>query len=218
MILKWIVPNCVLDYRHKKRIDNLQIASYLNWRNEIFYKWEMESKPIPSPHAVKQKIIHDYLTKYGCEIFIETGTLHGDMIEAQRLFFKKLYSIELDLELFNEAVKKFRYDRKVHIINGDSGKVMFDLIKRINKRAIFWLDGHYSGTYTAMGDLECPIYEELKAIFSSKIKNHILIIDDARCFNGDNSYPSISELKDFVLNYNPNYKMTIDTDIIRFEF
>ena len=140
------------------------------------------------------------------------------MIEAQKLFFNQLYSIELDKKLFKDAVNRFRYDRKIQIINGDSGKVMYELIKKINKRAIFWLDGHYSGTYTALGDLECPIYEELKAIFTSKIKNHIIIIDDARCFTGNNSYPSVLELKDFVLKYNSNYKMIIDTDSIRFEY
>jgi hypothetical protein len=218
MNLKSIIPEFIKDYRHKQRIDKLQKASYLNWRKENYYKWEKEGKPIPPPHSVKQKVIHDYITKYGCEIFVETGTLHGDMIEAQKLFFNQLYSIELDKKLFKDAVNRFRYDRKIQIINGDSGKVMYELIKKINKRAIFWLDGHYSGTYTALGDLECPIYEELKAIFTSKIKNHIIIIDDARCFTGNNSYPSVLELKDFVLKYNSNYKMIIDTDSIRFEY
>jgi hypothetical protein len=217
MNLKSIIPEFILDYRHKQRIDNLQKASYLNWRKENYHKWEKEGKPIPPPHSVKQKVIHDYITKYGCEIFVETGTLHGDMIEAQKLFFNQLYSIELDKKLFDDAVRKFKYDRKVEIIHGDSGKEMINLIKKINKRAIFWLDGHYSGTYTALGDLECPIYEELKAIFTSKIKNHIIIVDDARCFTGNNSYPSVKELNDFVIKYNPNYKMIIDADSIRFE-
>ena len=74
MNLKSIIPEFILDYRHKQRIDNLQKASYLNWRKEKYHKWEKEGKPIPPPHSVKQKVIHDYITKYGCEIFVETGT------------------------------------------------------------------------------------------------------------------------------------------------
>jgi len=53
--------------------------------------------------------------------------------------------------------------------------------------------------------------------FSGKIKNHILLIDDARCFVGENSYPTIEELRAYVLKYNNLYKMTVDCDIIRFE-
>ncbi len=217
MNFKSILPEFILDYRHKKRVDILQKSSYISWRQKTYNQWVIDGKPIPPPHAVKQKVIFDYLNLHRCEIFIETGTLHGDMIESQKLFFSKLYSIELDKKLFKEAVKRFRYDRKIQLLNGDSGKVMFDLIKKINKRAIFWLDGHYSGTDTSMGDLECPIYNELSAIFTSKIKNHIIIIDDARCFTGNNSYPTVTDLYEFVLKFNSNYKMTIDTDSIRFE-
>jgi len=131
--------------------------------------------------------------------------------------FDKVYSIELDSKLFNEATKRFKYDRNVHLVHGDSGAKIFDIIHELDAQSIFWLDGHYSGGYTAKGFLDCPILGEIDGVFSGKIKNHILLIDDARCFVGENSYPTIEELRAYVLKYNNLYKMTVDCDIIRFE-
>jgi hypothetical protein len=82
---------------------------------------------------------------------------------------------------------------------------------------LFWLDGHYSGGYTAKGSLECPILGEIDGVFSGEIQNHIILIDDARCFVGENSYPTKEDLYSYVLKYNKNYKMSVDCDIIRFE-
>ena len=51
---------------------------------------------------------------------------------------------------------------------------------------------------TAKGSKFCPIYEELNAIFTS-IDKHCLLIDDARLFNGADDYPTLDELKGFIL-------------------
>jgi hypothetical protein len=216
-ILKSLVPDFYLEYNHKKRVDLLIEEKYNSWRSLMWQKWLDEGSILPPPHAIKQKVIADYKNQYNCKNLIETGTLHGEMIEAQKRSFKKVYSIELDKKLFKEAVDKFKYDLNVKIIHGDSAVKMQDVIKEIKTQSIFWLDGHYSGTYTAKGEVDCPIYGELDCIFSSKIKNHILLIDDARCFTGENSYPKIEELNEYVIKFNKDYSMTVDCDIIRFE-
>lgn len=89
-------------------------------------------------------------------------------------------------------------------------------MNNIHESAIFWLDGHYSAGFTAKGDTECPIFEELAAIFSSKIYNPIILIDDARCFRGNENYPSIEKITDYIRNKNEKYHMAIKDDIIRF--
>ena len=86
---------------------------------------------------------------------------------------------------------------------------------KINERAIFWLDGHYSDGITAKGDLNTPILKELEAILSHNIKDHIILIDDARCFVGKDDYPTIEQLKNFVYKRNNNLKFEIEYDIIR---
>ena len=91
------------------------------------------------------------------------------------------------------------------------------MVSSLNDPAIFWLDGHYSSGITAKGELECPIYGELDAIFSFQSLNHLILIDDARLFNGTNDYPTIPELINYVKQKNSKYTISITDDIIVFE-
>jgi hypothetical protein len=216
-IFKSLVPDFYLDHLHKQKIDKQIIFNYENWRDTCRNEWVKKGSPLPPPHAVKQKVISEYQKKHKCKILVETGTFHGEMIEAQKRSFEKIYSIELDDKLHSEASKRFIYDRNIHLIKGDSAVQLFEVIKKINEKSIFWLDGHYSGSYTALGNLECPIHGEIDGIFSGYIKNHIILVDDARCFVDENSYPTKEKLFNQIKNYNPEYKMSVEEDIIRFE-
>jgi hypothetical protein len=140
----------------------------------------------------------------------------GDMVDAQKTRFKNIISIELGVDLFKNASKRFRNDKNVLIVQGDSGKVLSKILLDINEPAIFWLDGHYSAGVTAKGDKECPIFEELSSIFSSKKFNHILLIDDARCFIGKGDYPTIEKLTEYIRSKNEKYQVEIKHDIIRY--
>lgn len=177
--------------------------------------WEAAGKPVPPPHLVKQEVISSLKNIYQYELFIETGTYLGEMVDAQKNNFKKIYSIELGEDLFRDAVKKFQHQKNITILHGDSGDVLVKLSSLINEPAIFWLDGHYSAGITAKGSKDCPIYEELTAIFGSKPIDHILLIDDARLFIGEDDYPTIAELTDFVKQYRPLSKINVEDDIIK---
>jgi hypothetical protein len=148
----------------------------------------------------------------------------GDTVAALKSYFSKVFSIELSEELALKAQQRFSKEPSVKIIHGNSGAVMTDLLKEINSPCLFWLDGHYSSEFflgntfvkTAKGNKLTPVLEELNAIFSSPFKDkHVILIDDARCFNGTDDYPTISELKEFVFKHNANYKVEIKRDIIR---
>ena len=163
----------------------------------------------------KQGIIEEYQKKYGCNILIETGTFLGDMVEAQQNNFKKIYSIELQNDLAEKARQRFLHTEHIKILQGDSGKLLRKILAEIDEPAIFWLDAHYSGGITAKGDKDCPIYEELDAIFE-KNSNHILLIDDARYFNGEGDYPDINSLTEYIRSKDARYKMLVKDDVIRF--
>jgi hypothetical protein len=178
--------------------------------------WDRVKKQWQTPHLVKQNTIKEYQQKYGYTTLVETGTYLGDMVEAQKTRFKKIISIELGVDLFEKAKERFNNDKNVLIVQGDSGKVLPKILKDINEPAIFWLDGHYSGGVTAKGDKECPIFEELDAILNNKRFNHILLIDDARCFIGDGDYPSIKKLTEFIRSKNDKYQVEVKHDIIRY--
>ena len=137
---------------------------------------------------------------------IETGTYKGAMLDSCKGIFNKLYSIELDLKLFNLALEKYQDEPKIHNIQGDSGVELKKLINNINEPCVFWLDGHYSGGVTARSNIDTPISNEIKAIFNHKINNHIILIDDARLFDGTNDYPTLQHLKEIVGKFDPEKK------------
>ncbi|MDO8623956.1 MAG: hypothetical protein Q7R54_01245 [bacterium] len=197
------MPRSVLDLRRR----------YLEKKQ--FAKWRRSGCPIPPPHVVKQYAIAEYQKTYGCQILVETGTYRGDMVEAQKKRFKKIISIELGVDLFEKAQERFRNDANVVIVQGDSGRVLPEIVREIHEPAVFWLDGHYSGGITAKGNKESPIFEELDAIFSTKNSNHILLIDDARCFTGEGSYPTIGQLIEYIRSKNETYEVEVKHDIIR---
>ena len=180
-------------------------------------KWKNSGCPLPPPHIVKQKTIWEYQKKYNYTTFVETGTFIGTMVEAQKTRFKKIISIELGDDLYIKAKKRFEKDKHIMIVHGDSSKILPKILKELREPIIFWLDGHYSGGITVKGDKECPIFDELDAIFESKQSNHIILIDDARCFVGEGDYPTIEELTKYVLSKNNNYEVVVKNDIIRCE-
>ncbi|PJC68198.1 hypothetical protein CO015_04855 [candidate division WWE3 bacterium CG_4_8_14_3_um_filter_42_11] len=162
----------------------------------------------------KQQVIRHYQREAGYKILVETGTYFGEMVNSQKNNFDKIISIELDNNLYKRAFDKFKKYKHIKILNGDGGEVLNDVCKELDKPAIFWLDGHYSGGITAKGKKETPICEELKAIFK-KNYNHIILIDDARLFIGENDYPTIVELSRFIKQRNSEYNIEVKEDIIR---
>jgi len=184
-----------------------------------FKEWEKNGYgyPVPPHHIIKEITVAEYQKKYGYNILIETGTCFGDMVEAQKNNFKKIYSIELDKILYEKAKNRFKDLLNISIINGDSGKILSNIISELKEPSLFWLDAHYSGGFTAKGDKNCPIFEELDAIFESELNGHAILIDDARLFVGKNDYPKIDYLTEYFRKKNKNYIFTVKDDILRFE-
>lgn len=178
-------------------------------------KWKSDGSPVPPPHRVKQLAVQMYQTKYKIFTLVETGTHLGEMIEMQKHLFKKIVSIELGDELFTKAQNRFKKYPHITILHGDSGKVLPQLVPSLSDRAIFWLDGHFSAGLTAKGDKECPVYEEIDAIFANNQSKHVILIDDARDFTGKGDYPSIDALREYIVNIDRTYSLTVENDIIR---
>lgn len=177
--------------------------------------WEASGKPVPPPHIVKQRTVKDYARRFSLNTLIETGTYLGDMIDATKDVFTKSFSIELDQKLYEQAKQRFCGDKSISIIQGDSGEVLPDILAGIDIPCLFWLDGHYSGDITARGGVDTPIMEELEHILNHAVAGHVILIDDARCFVGENSYPTIDELKARILQRRPNWIFEAENDIIR---
>jgi len=171
-------------------------------------------KNLPT-HAEKEQAVKVYAKIFKCHTLIETGTYFGEMVLKVKDDFKKIISIELNPILADRAKQLFSNFEHITIIQGDSGIVLRDILLDIDDPCLFWLDGHYSGGCTAKGRKDTPIMEELNCIFNHQLQNYIILIDDARCFNGKNDYPTLEALKDFVSIRKSNWNFEVEDDIIR---
>lgn len=167
------------------------------------------------PHIVKQHMLLDHAKKFDIKVLVETGTYLGDMVYAMRNHFKNIYSIELSPELYGRAKKAFKAYPHIHLLPGDSATELHRILATINERCLFWLDGHCSGGITAMGEERCPVRGEIEAILRHPIKDHVILIDDAICFDGTHGYPTIFELHDTVQKRFPGYQMNIFDNVIQ---
>jgi hypothetical protein len=182
---------------------------------KLYNIWLQSGKSAPPPHLVKQMVIKEYFEKFKTPIFIETGTYLGDMVYAVKDIFDCIYSVELDVDLWRNACARFTKAKNIIIVHGDSGEMLGRILDSIAKPCLFWLDGHYSAGVTAKGELMTPIQKELTCIFSHPLsKHHIILIDDARLFTGENDYPSIQLLGDWILSVGLN-NFEVKDDIIR---
>jgi hypothetical protein len=158
--------------------------------------WLRAGRPAPPPPIVKQRIVRGYGTRFALRVFVETGTDMGDMIEAVRLDFDTVYSIELGADRYRNAVTRFAGAPHVTILQGDSGEVLATLLPQIEAPCLFWLDAHYSRGTTARGSVETPIVAELRHIFGHPLAHrHVILIDDARCFTGADDYPRVAAIE-----------------------
>ena len=131
--------------------------------------------------TAQSKTSKELFAKYLNNIFIETGTYHGDSVQtALDSGFKTICSIELGESLYRQCIKRFIKVNNVHLFNGDSSELLPIVIKDINEPVTFWLDSHYSGVDTVQGKTNTPLLQELEIIRGHYIKNHTIMIDDLR--------------------------------------
>lgn len=197
-------------------------------RNSIFYKpvarlreraaeraWIDAGCSSPAPGSVKRRILEHHLCLFGIDTLIETGTYLGDTVEFFRQRCKRIASIELNPQFASAARARFRNAPHVTILEGDSGALLAKHMAGIAVPVLFWLDGHYSGGSTARGERDTPIDQELDAIFAHPVRNHVILIDDARHFTGTDGYPSLDALRARLKSQRPDYSFNVELDIIR---
>jgi hypothetical protein len=181
----------------------------------ILKKWDQAGRPIPATPLVKQTIIKDYQRRFGLRVFVETGTFAGEMIDAVLGRFDRIYSIELDDRWHARAIERFRARSEVTLLHGDSGQRLPEVLAQVAEPALFWLDAHYSGPITARGLLDSPIVQELDAIAAHPIRNHVVLIDDMRDFNGTAGYPEAAALVADLRAKHPDDLVEIRDDVLR---
>lgn len=195
-------------------------ALYEMWNRVRLHRelaaWERTGRGVPVPHLIKQRTVREYAARYGTPRLVETGTYMGTMLAAVRTQFVSSDSIELDPYLATRAQRRFRRHRDVRIHAGDSGAVLPRVLEALTQPALFWLDAHYSGGITARGAVDTPVAQELRAILRHpQAAAHVILIDDARLFNGSEDYPELAALPELLRANGSAHQLSVSQDIIR---
>jgi hypothetical protein len=176
-----------------------------NWRHKRWVSpFQYSTLKLCPPGSAKMAALRQYGRRFRPKIFVETGTHVGNTTLNMSKHFARCVTIELSNELHARALKLFESIANVTCLHGNSGVVIKDILKTLDEPALFWLDAHHSGGETAGAGYD-PIFEELGAIYSHKIKNHIILIDDAR----GHRFKQIQE------NVPSSHQFVIKNDIIR---
>ena len=181
--------------------------------------WRLQGCPAPPPPHIKRKFLRRLARRHGSRIMIETGTLYGETLHALRDTFEQLHSIELSSELYEAAKRRFAGVDKIHLWFGDSGEVLRQVLTVVDRPAMFWLDGHYSGGPTALGKEATPIVRELGLVSRHRLHaSNVVVIDDARLFDGTGGYPTLDHLRREALRLGfTQFSVTNDMIVLRGE-
>lgn len=179
--------------------------------------WVRNGCPSPAPNVVKMSVVKSHLERHHTRVFVETGTYLGSMVEfIAKTTGAHCYTIEIVPEIHARAKRILAGLNKVELLLGDSAVKLPEILANLSEPATFWLDGHYSGAFTGKSDVDTPISAELTHILDHPIKRHVILIDDARDFVGQNNYPHLSALL-AQFDDHPHYQASVSTDIIRIE-
>lgn len=185
-------------------LDSVSYFSYKIWFSKTWWSFQ------------KRAILDKILKKNKISILVESWTYLWETVNYFKNKLKLIYSVELSQELADFSVSRFVDNKNVTILQWDSWEVISKLSPQIKERALFFLDGHYSGNFTAKAKSECPLIQEIRWIALSSNKNHIIVIDDLRLVWVHKDYPSLWELVSEISLIDKNYNHKIDTDMIIF--
>jgi len=179
-----------------------------------YWYWKLRGEPVRSPHLVKQRAVQEYAERYGLRTLVETGTYYGEMVAAMRRRFDEIYSVEFDSVLAHRAQKKFSRWPNIHILQGDSQRVVPELLQSLDQPALFWLDAGYYGWAGLQGNKQ-RLTSELEAVLGHRIQNHVILMDDARGLNGQNGAPTVEQLKQRIEAEFTGRSVEVKHDILR---
>jgi hypothetical protein len=150
-----------------------------------------------NPHSyTKYRQIVAVAKRTHARVLIETGTYRGVTTRRCLPHFNRVFTIELDRSLAQAAQQSLARYAKCEVIEGDAAKEVPKLCERsdIGSDILFFLDGHFSGGDTALGEQTEPALDIIHAIAKRKERMAAMIVDDFREFGTRSGWPAKSQL------------------------
>lgn len=168
--------------------------------------------------SAPKKFIYSIQEKFQYSNFIETGTYMGETSIWASTLFKNVFTIEVNPELSQAAVRRAKGKDNISFICGDSSLMLKDISKNLTGTSLYWLDGHWCGGVSKLTG-ECPLMTELNSILSRD--EDIVLIDDARFFmsivpqpHDPEEWPRIDQVISLLKIKYPAHEIIIEYDII----
>lgn len=124
---------------------------------------------------------------------VEIGTYKGVTTKRLSRIFDHVVSVEIDADLHRQASERLKNCKNVRLVHGDGVRALADISKQV-ENAVLFLDGHFSGGDTGLGDEPEPVLAELDAIELHLANFVAIVIDDFRLFGVDKGLPKKSEV------------------------
>lgn len=148
--------------------------------------------------------------KYAAEVFVETGTRNGrGAIFGVFMGFKEVHTIEANPMYVERARKRFLGFPEIKLHEGDSARILPEILASLDRKALLLLDAHMYGKEDGMQTVwtKYPLAEELRQIAgASKRRDHCILIDDIHLFKHWGT--SFEEVRDLLLGINAAYKVS----------
>ena len=151
--------------------------------------------PINLHSYMKYTVLRRLRQRTGARCLIETGTFLGVTSARCAHVFDRVFTIELDAKLASQAAAYLRRFPNVEVLQGDAIKLLPQVIARDNAReAVVFLDCHYSGGDTALGDVPEPAVLELEILAQYADRICGVVVDDFRLFGVEPGFPNKADL------------------------
>lgn len=150
-----------------------------------------------NPHSYsKYRQLISVARRTGARVLIETGTFRGVTSRRCARHFTRVYTIELDQGLAAAAKHTLSRYRNCEVIEGDATREVVAILARadVGDDLLFFLDGHFSGSGTALGNRPEPAVDVLEVIANHKSRVAGIVIDDFRDFGSQPGWPSKGDL------------------------
>jgi len=169
--------------------------------------WAIKGAKLPAPNYVKYRVLEREFLRSG--ICIETGTYLGETTSKLSKMYPLVVSIEPDEKLHSFVKMRLKRKSNVELVLGTSETRLSEVLSRVKDGSDvnFWLDGHFSGGFTFLGENVMPIIQELKVISDNlaRLDSVVVAIDDFR----DLSCSSSGDLsRDFLVKFAQENSLT----------
>lgn len=109
------------------------------------------------------------------DCFVECGSaaLGWGISSALIAGFKKIYSVEINPESYEQCKQIFKDDKRVHLDLGDCGKWLDVKLNELNQPCTIYLDAN-----GWINETESPFHVSIDALVRHGKQHHILLVDD----------------------------------------